>query len=45
MVLEKAYLVEHLSTLQKKAAIRLIEKKGHDKRYIQNCRPIFPYLM
>ena len=40
LALEKAYLVKELSGLQKQAVIKLIEKKGRDKRYIQNWRPI-----
>ena len=40
LAIEKAYLVKQLSTLQKQAAIKLIEKEGGDKRYIQNLRPI-----
>ena len=30
---------EHLSTSQREAIIRLIEKKDKDKRFIQNWRP------
>ena len=40
LAVEKAYLVKQLSTSQKLAVIKLIEKKGRDKRYIQNWRPI-----
>ena len=40
LAIEKAYLVKQLSTSQKQAVIKLIEKKGRDKRYIQNWRPI-----
>ena len=32
--------VGELSTSQKQAVITLIDKKGKDKRYIQNWRPI-----
>ena len=31
----------NLSTSQRKAIIRLIQKKDRDKRFIQNWRPIF----
>ena len=41
MAIEKAYLVKQLSVSQKQAVIKLIEKKGRDKKYIQNWRPIF----
>ena len=34
--IEKTYLVKQLRASQKPAIIKLIEKKGHDKRYIQN---------
>ena len=37
---EKAYLVKQLSASQKQAVIKLIEKKGRNKSYIQNWRPI-----
>ena len=37
---EKAYLVKQLSASQKQAVIKLIEKKGRGKRYIQNWQPI-----
>ena len=37
---EKAYLVKQLSASQKQAVIKAIEKKGREKRYIQNWRPI-----
>ena len=37
---ENVYLVKQLSALQKQAAIKLIGKKRHDKRYIQNWQPI-----
>ena len=40
LAIETAYLVKQLSTSQKQAVIKLIEKKGRDKRYIQNWRPI-----
>ena len=40
LAIEKAYLVKQLSASQKQAVIKLIEKKGRDKRYIQNWRPI-----
>ena len=36
LAIEKAYLVKQLSALQKQAVIKLIGKKGHDKRYIHN---------
>ena len=36
----KAYLVGELSTSQKQAVIKLIEKKDRDKRLIKNWRPI-----
>ena len=35
-----SWKVGELSTSQKQAVITLIEKKGKDKRYIQNWRPI-----
>ena len=41
LAIEKAYLVKQLSVSQKQAVIKLIEKKGRDKKYIQNWRPIF----
>ena len=41
LAIEKAYLVKQLSTSQKQVVIKLIEKKGLDKRYIQNWWPIF----
>ena len=31
----------HLSTSQKQAIIRLIEKKDKDKRFIQNWKPVY----
>ena len=40
LAIEKACLVKQLSTSQKQAVIKLIEKEGGDKRYIQNWRPI-----
>ena len=40
LAIEKAYLVKQLSASQKQAVIKLIEKKGRDKRYIRNWRPI-----
>ena len=40
LAIGKAYLVKQLSASQKQAVIKLIEKKGRDKRYIQNWRPI-----
>ena len=46
LVIEKAYLVKQLSTSQKQAVIKLIEKKGRDKRYsIFKTGDLFPYLM
>ena len=41
LTIKKAYLVKQLSALQKQAVIKLIEKKRHDKRYLQNWRSIF----
>ena len=41
LAIEKAYLAKQLSASQKQAVIKLIEKKGRDKGYIQNWRPIF----
>ena len=35
-----SYLHGELSNSQKQAIIRLIEKKGKDRRYIKNWRPI-----
>ena len=40
LAIEKAYLVKQLSVSQKQAVIKLIKKKGRDKRYPQNWRPI-----
>ena len=40
LVIEEAYLVKQLSASQKQAVIKLIEKKGRNKSYIQNWRPI-----
>ena len=40
LAIEKTYLVKQLSASQKHAVIKLIEKKGRDKKYIQNWRPI-----
>ena len=40
LAIEKAYLVKQLSESQKQAVIRLIEKEGLDRRYIQNWQPI-----
>ena len=40
LAIENVYLVKQLSALQKQAAIKLIGKKRHDKRYIQNWHPI-----
>ena len=39
-MIEKACLVKQLSVLRKQAVIKLIEKKGCNKRYIQNWQPI-----
>ena len=39
---KKAYLVKQLSASQKQAVLKLIEKKGRDKRYIQNLATHFP---
>ena len=36
-----AFIKEELSTSQKQAVIKLIEKKYRDKRFIKNRRPIF----
>ena len=33
--------IGHLSTFQRQAIIKLIEKKDKDKRFIKNWRPIF----
>ena len=38
--LNYAFEIEELSTSQRQAVIILIEKKGRDKRYIKNWRPI-----
>ena len=35
-----AFIKEELSTSQKQALIKLIEKKDRDKRFIKNWRPI-----
>ena len=40
LAIEWAYLVKQLSASQKQAVIKLIEKKGREKGYIQNCRSI-----
>ena len=39
LAIERAYLVKQLSASQKQAVIKSIQKKGRDKRYIQNWRP------
>ena len=36
-----AFIKEQLSTSQKQAVIKSIEKKDRDKRFIKNWRPIF----
>ena len=38
--LNHSHAVGELSTLQKQALITLIEKKGRDKRFVKNWRPI-----
>ena len=38
--IKKAYLTKKLSYSQYQAVIKLIEKKGRDKRFIKNWRPI-----
>ena len=40
LAIEKAYLVKQLRTSQKQVVIKLIERKGRGKKYIQNWRPI-----
>ena len=40
LAVEKSYLVKQRSASLKQAVIKLIEKKGRGKRYIQNWRPI-----
>ena len=40
MTLKKSFLSGELSTFQKQAAIKLIEKKETDKRLIKYWRPI-----
>ena len=40
LAIEKAYLVKQLIASQKQALIKLIEKKGRNKRYIQNWQLI-----
>ena len=39
LAIERTYLVKQLSASQKQAVIKSIQKKGRDKRYIQNWRP------
>ena len=36
LAIEKAYLVKQISVLQKQEVIKLIEKKGREKRCIKN---------
>ena len=36
----EAYLKKEISTSQKQAVITLIEKKGKDRNYLENWRPI-----
>ena len=36
-----AFLKKELSTFQKQAVIKLIEKKNRDKRFIKNWRPMY----
>ena len=45
LAIEKAYLVKQLSASQNQAVIKLIEKKGRNKRYISKTGDLFPYLM
>ena len=40
LTMKRAYQVNQLSVSQRQAVIKLIEKKGRDKRYICNWRPI-----
>ena len=39
---KKVALTEELSTSQKQALIKLLERKERNKRLIKNCRPIYP---
>ena len=38
--IDKAFLNQELSTSQKQAVIKILEKKDKDKRFIKNWRPI-----
>ena len=38
--IQQSFIVGELSTSQKQAVIKLIEKKDRDKRFIKNWRPI-----
>ena len=38
--IHKAFLNQELSTSQKQAVIKMLEKKDKDKRFIKNWRPI-----
>ena len=38
--IHKAFLNQELSTSQKQAVIKILEKKDKDKRFIKNKRPI-----
>ena len=38
--IHKAFLNQELSSFQKQAAIKMLEKKNKNKRFIKYCRPI-----
>ena len=40
--IHRAFLNQELSSSQKQAVIKMLEKKDNDKRYMKNCRPISP---
>ena len=40
LAVKRSYNIKQLSVSQRQAVIKLIEKKGRDKRFIKNWRPI-----
>ena len=45
LLFKLAFLKKELSTSQKHAAIKLIEKKSRDKRFIKNYMNLYDYLI
>ena len=43
--IQQSFIAGELSTSQKQAIIKLIEKKDRDKRFVKNWRPISPHQM